>query len=125
MQNFASFNSLSNTEQGGQVAQESPFSLTDRSGTITTANTAQQIAPANTKRRGFLIENPGNVLINQTLTANTHSFWVSDVSTAEKSPPSREVAPGESYESPSGGCGTGQLSIIGTVDNQPFIAREW
>lgn len=89
--------------------------LTNISGPILVAATAQQIAAANSARLGWCIQNlhPANDL------------WVSTLATAVQSQPSIRVPAGALYESPPGGQGTGAISVIGPTAGQTYTAREW
>lgn len=89
--------------------------LTDRSGTLTTGGTAQQIAPVNTIRLGWSVYN---------LHA-TSDLWVNTLTTAVQSQPSLRIPAGAMYETPPGGQGTGAISVVGPTTGQAFTAREW
>lgn len=91
-----------------------PVMPVNRSGTITTGNTAQILAAANTARRGWWLKNN-----------STGSLWVSDMTTAVLSQPSLEIKAGALYEAPYGGCSSAALSIIGATTGQSFTAREY
>lgn len=88
--------------------------LTDRSGTITTGGTAQQLAAANTSRRGYLIQNN-----------STGDLWINTLATAVASQPSFKVPAGAYFETPSTMLATGAISIFGATTGQAFSAREW
>lgn len=88
--------------------------LVSVSGTITTGNTAQNAAAANSSRRGFWIQNN-----------SSGDLWISTIATAVLSQPSLKIASGALYESPLGGAGTGAISIIGATTGQAFSGREW
>lgn len=89
--------------------------LTDRSGTITTGNTAQTLMASNSSREGWYIRNNSSA-----------SLWINELgSTAVQSQPSLEIKTGELYESPAGGATLSAISIIGSTTGQSFTAREW
>ncbi len=87
---------------------------TDKSGTITTGGTAQTIIASNAARKGFEIQNQ-----------STGDLYFSTLATAIQGQPSVRVAPGQLYETPIGGAGTGAVSLIGATTGQAFAAREW
>jgi hypothetical protein len=91
-----------------------PVSPVNISGTITSGGTAQQLAAANTNRRGWYIRNN-----------SAGSLWVSDMTTAVQSQPSLEIKAGELYESVNGGTSLNALSIIGATTGQAWTGREW
>jgi len=86
----------------------------DKSGTITTGGTAQNIMALNTSRKGFSIQNQ-----------STGDLWFTTLTTAVQSQPSERIAAGQTYETPLGGAGTGAVSVIGATTGQAFAAREW
>jgi hypothetical protein len=105
----------------GDISNTNPFPVkyptitpTDKSGTITTGNTAQQLAAANASRKGYWIQNN-----------STGDLWLSDLTTAVMSQPSLKLVAGAYYESPLHGCSGSALSIIGATTGQSFSAREW
>lgn len=87
---------------------------TDRSGTITTGGTAQQLAASNAARRGFWIQNN-----------SSGDLWINTLATAVQLQPSLKIVSGALYEVPYGGCPTGAISIIGATTAQAFSAVEW
>lgn len=87
----------------------------NRSGTITTANTAQQLMAANASRRGFWLLN----------LSTTTDLWINDLGAAAASQPSIKVPPGGLYESPLGGAPVSALSIFGSAAGLAFSSREW
>lgn len=86
----------------------------DRSGTITTGGTAQQLMAANTARTGFSIMN-----------LSTGDLWINGFGTAAASQPSMRIQPGYYFETPVNFGGTGAVSIFGATTGQAFCAREW
>jgi len=89
--------------------------LTDRSGTIAAANTAQQLMAANPSRKGFLIQNN-----------SAATLWFNEIGgTAVTSQPSISLAAGALYNSPTPGGSNQAVSIIGGTLGQAFTAREW
>ena len=85
----------------------------DRSGTITSGGAAQTLMPANSRRRGFMIQNnsAGALTINPTGEASAGAGMV--------------LQPGQLYEPPPFGVPTGAISIHGATTGQRFDAREW
>lgn len=87
--------------------------VTDKSGTITTGGTAQTAIASNAARKGFEIQNQ-----------STGDLYFSTLAAAVVSSPSIKVGAGQLYETPSGGAGTGAVSVIGATTGQAFAARE-
>lgn len=88
---------------------------TNRSGTITTGGTAQQLMAANATRRGWSIKNQ-----------SAGSLWFNELGvTAVADQPSFELRPNESYTSEAGVSSVAAISIIGATTSQAFAAREW
>jgi hypothetical protein len=87
---------------------------TDGSGTITLGGTAQTLFAANPNRKGFSLDN-----------VSSGDLWFSELDTATTSQPSYKVPSGALYESITGACPTGAISIIGATTSQAFSAREW
>lgn len=88
--------------------------LTDRSGTITTGGTAQQLAAANASRAGFSVQN-----------LSSADLWINTLGTAAASQPSIKLASGVYFETPAGYGAVGAISIFGATTGQAFAAREW
>jgi hypothetical protein len=86
----------------------------DRSGTITAGGTAQEIAPANPMRRGFLIQN-----ISDT------DMWFNVGTVAVANQPSVRIIAGALYEAPTAATPKGALSVIGATTAKAFTAKEW
>jgi hypothetical protein len=91
-----------------------PVTPTDKSGTITTAATAQQLAAANANRRGFLIHN-----------ISAGDLWINELGTAAAVQPSLKLTAGTYYEYPAHGVPAGAISIFGGTAGQAWTAREW
>jgi len=104
------------TDGEGNVVSDSggDYSLTDRSGTITSGGTAQSLAAANSSRHGFWIQNN-----------STGDIWISPNTTAVASEPSLWLPSGAYYEFPSNGVPSTAISIYGATTGQTFTAREW
>ena len=96
------------------VAQKAPSALVDRSGSITSGGTAQQLMAANATRRGWYIQNNSDTVM-----------WVSDVGTAAATQPSLKLLPDAYYEPPAGGVDNGAISIFCATTGKTFTAREW
>jgi hypothetical protein len=88
--------------------------LTDRSGTIATGGTAQQLMTSNAARLGFSVQN-----------LSSGDLWINPLSTAAASQPSLKLLPGAYFESPAGYGATGAISIFGATTSQAFSAKEW
>jgi hypothetical protein len=87
---------------------------TDKSGTITTGGAAQTAIASNASRKGFEIQNQSSA-----------NLYFSTLATAVQGQPSVLIAPGQLYETPIGGSGTGAVSLIGPTTGQAYAAREW
>lgn len=90
---------------------------TDRSGTITTGNTAQQMMAANTKRRKIFIKNPATA---------TESLWIRFTGTAAVGGASSiELQPGDAWgEAASEGVTPQAVSVVATTTAHAFFALE-
>ncbi len=91
-------------------------SLYDRSGTITSGGTAQQLAAANGGRQYLLIQNNSSA-----------DLWVNFGTTAVVGQPSIKIASGGAIEYSAHGTGvvpTALVSIIGGTTSQAFTAKE-
>ncbi len=96
-----------------KVDATTPGALTDRSGTITTGGTAQQIMAANAARRYLFIQNNSDT-----------GLWYNLGVTAVASQPSIFLAAGASYENPAHFCPSGLVSVIGATTGKIFSAKE-
>lgn len=85
-----------------------------RGGTITTANTSQQLMAANPVRRGWTIQNQSTgdlyVKVGQAATTNNVSL---------------RIAPGALYETPSQHTSAGVINVIGATAGQAYYATEF
>ena len=91
------------------------MALTDRSGTITTGGTAQQLMPANDARVGFWVQN-----------LSSGDLWINELGgTAAASQPSIKIPSGSLYESQRGEPCPYAISIFGATTGQAFTARGW
>lgn len=86
----------------------------DRSGTITTGGTAQQIMAPSSVRRGLLIQN-----------VSAGDLWFNIGAVAVASQPSIKLTAGQAYETPDGCTPSGFVSIIGASTSAAFVAKEW
>lgn len=102
---------------GSLVTTSGGYTLTDLSGSITLGGTSQQLATANTARKGFAIENisTGNIFFNE--------MGAAAVNTQAGS--SMTIPPGSLYESPPNGVSTQAININGATTGQAFAARQW
>jgi hypothetical protein len=101
----------------GLPVASSNVTVTNRSGSITTGGTAQQLMAANTLRKGFWIQN-----------ISTGDLYISDVGTAtnnSSTPSSLVIKAGDLYESSFGCVSSAAISILGGTTGQKFVAREW
>lgn len=96
------------------LAKYAPSAVTDRSGTITTGGTAQQLMAANATRRGWYIQNNSDTVM-----------WVSDVGTAAATQPSLKLLPDAYYEPPQSGVDSGAISLFCATTGKTFTSREW
>lgn len=88
---------------------------TNRSSTITTGGTAQNLMVENITRLGWQLQNN-----------SANDLWFNEIGgTAVQSQPSFKLTPGSSYECPVGAISTSAISIIGSTTGQQFTAREW
>lgn len=85
-----------------------------RGGTITTANTSQQLMAANPARRGFSVQNQ-----------STSDLYIKIGQTATTSNLSLRIAAGALYESPPQHVSPGVINIIGATAGQAFYATEF
>lgn len=89
--------------------------LTDRSGTIAVAGTAQSLMLASNLRDGFSVQNN-----------SAGDLWINELgSAATIAQPSLKIASGALYETPRGYPCPYAISIIGATLAQAFTAREW
>ena len=89
------------------------IALTDRSGAIAVAGTAQQACAANTSRRILLVANPDG--------ANT--FWFRTDAAATSGAGSVQVGPGGAFVFDKV-VPSGAVSVLGSVSGQPFTVKE-
>lgn len=99
-----------------EVVTPSIVTPVDKSGTITTGGTAQDVAAANTGRRGFWIQNNSN-----------GALWVNEMGgTAAAAQPNVYLAPnGGFWSMDMTGVSASKISIYGATTGQAFSAREW
>ena len=91
-----------------------PGLVTDKSGTLTLANTAQTIAVANATRRYLYIQNMSTI----------DSLWVNLGVVAVQSQPSFELFPGAAFVMENNFISSQFVSIIGPTTGQPWSAKE-
>jgi hypothetical protein len=87
--------------------------LTDRSGTITSGGTAQQLAAANSSRKYLFIQNN-----------SSGNLWFNFTTTAVQSQPSILLLPNASVTFVSPFITTEAVSIIGATTSQSWSAKE-
>jgi hypothetical protein len=95
------------------VSGSSGGSLTDRSGSITTGGTAQQLAAANSSRSYFILQN-----------ISTGDLWFNFGVAAVADQPSFKLAAGQSFAMEGSFISTQLISIIGATTGQKFVAKE-
>lgn len=89
--------------------------LTDRSGTIITGGTSQQLAPAETYRQYLLVQNPSTA---------SGSLWINFGVAAVQSQPSIEIPMGCCVTMENGFVSIEQVNIIGATTGMAFTAKE-
>lgn len=94
--------------------QTAPSTITNRSGTLTAANTAQTIAVANANRRGFAFQNQ-----------SAGSLYLAIGVAATQDKLSLLIGPNRLYETPSNFAPTGSISMIGPTTGQQFFFWEF
>jgi hypothetical protein len=87
--------------------------LTDRSGTITTGGTRQQLAPGNASRKYFLIEN-----------LSTGDLWINFGVAAVAGQPSIKIPAGAGFVMESGFVSNQAIDVLGATTAQAFAAKE-
>lgn len=87
--------------------------LTDRSGTITTGGTSQQIMAANANRRYLAIQNN-----------SSGDLWFNFNAASTIGEPSFRLTAGSSFVMESGFISTDSVTIIGATTGQTFTAKE-
>lgn len=92
------------------TAQGTP---TDRSSTLTTGGTAQQLAAANTSRKYLLVQNQSSGYL-----------YIRFTGTATQDQTSLRIESGGSYENPPHYCPTSAVSIIGATTGQAWHSVE-
>ena len=90
---------------------------TARAGTLTTANAAQDLMPANTARNGWTIQNQSNGALY------IRSKGVAGTNLATLDQNSLIIPPGAAYDPPK--VSPHAVSIIGATAGQAFFAEEW
>jgi hypothetical protein len=87
--------------------------LTDRSGTITTGGTSQQVMAANTNRKYLLIQNE-----------STGDLWINFGVAAVIAQPSIRLGQWDAFVMEEGFISTQALNVIGATTAQAFTAKE-
>jgi len=105
---------------GGAVTGANPLpvtggtgSLTDGSGTITTASTSQQIFAANSARKYLFIQN-----------SSVNNMWINFTSAAILGQPSILISPGSVFTMENNFISNEAINIIGATANATFTAKE-
>jgi len=115
---YSDANSMQWVAANNQSSGGAMYGITknDRSGSITLANTAQQLMAANTARRGWSLQNK-----------STANMWFNDLGgTADPAANSATyLPPGAYYESEPLGASITTVSIICDTTAAQFVAKEW
>jgi hypothetical protein len=98
---------------GTVTANPAIGTLTDRSGSITTGGTAQQLAAANATRKYLLIQN-----------ISAGDLWLNFTTTAVSDQPSIKLTPGSSFSMEGSYVSTEAVSVIGATTGQKFTSKE-
>lgn len=88
--------------------------LTNRSGTISSGGTSQQLAAALATRRYLFIQNVDT----------GEDLWFNFTTDAVVDQPSIRLRPGESYENPPHFCSSEKVTVIAATTGQKFVAKE-
>ena len=114
VQNVAVVDSSGNVVPGaGSAVIRTTY--TDRSGTITTGGTSQQLAAANATRNYLLVQNQ----------ATTGNIWVNFTAAATTAQPSIKIPAGASYSWPDGNViSTEVVNVTGDNTGMAFCAKE-
>lgn len=91
-----------------------PRTVTNRSGTITTGGTAQQLAPENLTRTNLVIQNRSSLALE-----------VREDGTAAAAAGSWQIPAGALLAFTDGDAPQGAISIWGSQTGQAFTAKEW
>lgn len=110
--NGASWDRLRGTVNGVSIVP-TVGALTNNSGTITAAATAQQIMAANTARRFLLIQNVSDT-----------AMWCNFGVTAVADQPSIRIDPGASFRMDGTAVSTELVSCIGSLAGKAFTAKQ-
>ena len=111
------------TVDGTTTAQPLTGSYTNRSGSIATANTSQQLAAANGSRRRLFIQNPYNAA-GQGIGA-AESLYINFTSSAVVNDgDSIEILSGASFDTGTGPVSTELVNIVAATAGHKFIAKE-
>lgn len=87
--------------------------LTDRSGTIATGGTAQQVAASNTSRKYFFFQNHSDTVM-----------WINFGTDAVADQPSIQVPVNGTFTFPAGFVSTQSISVICATISKKFTAKE-
>ena len=107
----------------GQVTTGYGESFTDRSGTIATGGTSQQLMASNTQRRRFIIYNPATQTGQGIATAESLFFNFTSAAGVNNAT-SVELTPGGIYDSGIGIVTPEQINIIAATTGHQFVAKE-
>lgn len=113
-------NTVSNNRQN-VTTMSAALAITDRSGTIAAANTAQVLMAANAARQGWSLQNIDEVNLEELRYCQTGNATTN-------APGSFVVAAAGGLNYPGGfvqGSGTNAISIIGATAGHKFTATEW
>jgi hypothetical protein len=88
--------------------------LTDRSGTIATGSTSQQLAASNIARKYLLVQNLDSAA----------DLWINFTADAVQDQPSVRISPGDAFIMEGSFVSTQQVNVIGPTTGQKFTAKE-
>lgn len=83
--------------------------------TSATPNTSSQVAPANTERRSFFVQN---------LDATTKNVWINFGSAASATIGSVKIAPGAAWETSENFITTQAINIVSDMTSVAYTAKE-
>lgn len=107
---------VSGSGTGGTISVDLPNrgAITPSGGTITTANTSQQILAANASRKYLFVQNH-----------SSEKLWINFGAAATQNQPSIELAPnGGAYENGPTFCSNQAINIIGATAGSTFTVQE-
>ena len=110
---FALRVSIGGGSSGVVITQPTRGALTNRSGSITTGGTSQQLAAANAVRNYLFIEN-----------VSANDIWFNFGTAAVVDQPSIRLLPGQSFSMEGSFVSTEVVNIISATTGDKFVAKE-